>query len=59
MKIQISYLPEVRERAVRLIFEQQKEHESQWSAIKAIVSKFGCTAEASRTWVKRAETDQG
>ena len=30
MKDQISYSPEVRERAVRLVFEQQKEHESQW-----------------------------
>ncbi len=29
MKNQISYSPEVRERAVRLVFEQQKEHESQ------------------------------
>ncbi|MEY3122656.1 MAG: hypothetical protein RI993_1481 [Pseudomonadota bacterium] len=27
MKNQISYSPEVRERAVRLVFEQQKEHE--------------------------------
>ena len=28
MKNQISYSPEVRERAVRLLFAQQKEHES-------------------------------
>ena len=43
MKNQISHSPEVRERAVRLVFEQQKEHESQWSAIKSIASKIGCT----------------
>ena len=59
MKNQISYSPEVRERAVRLVFEHQKEHESQWSAIKSIASKSGCTAETLRTWVRRAETDQG
>ena len=59
MKDQISYSPEVRERAVRLVFEQQKEHESQWSAIKSIASKIGCTAETLRTWIRRAETDQG
>ena len=59
MKNQVSYSPEVRERAVRLVFEQQKEHESQWSAIKSIASKIGCTAETLRTWVRRAETDQG
>jgi hypothetical protein len=29
MKNQISYSPEVQERAVRLVLEQQKEHESQ------------------------------
>ena len=59
MKNQISYSPEVRERAVRLVFEQQKEHESQWLAIKSIASKIGCTAETLRTWVRRTETDQG
>ena len=59
MKNRISYSPEVRERAVRLVFEQQKEHESQWSAIKSIASKIGCTAETLRTWVRRTEIDQG
>jgi transposase-like protein len=59
MKNQISYSPEVRERAVRLVFEQQKEHESQWSAIKSIASKIGCTAETLQTWIRRTEIDQG
>ena len=59
MKNQISYSPEVRERAVRLAFEQQKEHGSRWPALKSIASKIGCTAETLRTWVRRAETDQG
>ena len=59
MKNQISYSPEVRERAVRLVFEQQKEHESQWPAIESIASKIGCTAETLRTWVRRTEIDQG
>ena len=27
------YSPEVRERAVRMVFEHQVEHESQWAAI--------------------------
>ena len=58
MKNQISYSPEVREWAVRLVFEQQKEHESQWSAIKSIASKIGCVAEMLHTWVRRAKTDQ-
>ena len=59
MKNQISYSPEVRERAVRLVFEQQKEHESQWSAIKSMASKIGCTTGTLRIWVRRSEIDQG
>ncbi len=53
------YSPEVRERAVRLVFEHQDEHESQWSAIESIASKIGCSAETLRKWVRQAERDQG
>ena len=53
------YSPEVRERAVRLVFEQQREHDSQWAAIGSIASKMGCTAETLRQWVRQAERDQG
>ena len=53
------YAPEVRERAVRLVFEHQGEHESQWAAIGSIASKIGCTAETLRKWVRRTERDQG
>jgi transposase len=53
------YSPEVRERAVRLVFEHQREHESQWAAIGSIASKIGCTAETLRKWVRQAERDQG
>jgi len=53
------YSPEIRERAVRLVFEQQKEHSSQWSAIGSIAGKIGCTPETLRSWVRRAEIDQG
>jgi transposase len=53
------YSPEIRERAVRLVFEQQKEHGSQWSAIGSIAGKIGCTPETLRKWVRRAEIDHG
>src|ERR1700752_1239344 len=53
------YSPEVRERAVRLVFEQEKEHESEWAAIGAIAAKIGCTAETLRKWVRQVERDQG
>lgn len=53
------YSPEVRERAVRLVFEHQAEHDSQWAAIISIAAKIGCTAETLRGWVRQAERDQG
>lgn len=53
------YSPEVRERAVRLVFSEQVNHGSQWAAISAIAPKIGCTPETLRNWVRRAETDAG
>ncbi len=59
MNKKTKYSPEIRERAVRMVFEQQKEHDSQWSAIGSIAGKIGCTPETLRNWVRRAEIAQG
>ena len=53
------YPAEVRERGVRLVFEQQGSHGSQWAAITSVASKLGCTAETLRSWVRQAERDVG
>jgi len=53
------YSPEVRERAVRLVFEHRDEYESEWAAITSIASKIGCSTETLRNWVRRSERDAG
>jgi len=53
------YSPEVRQRAVRMVFEHQGEYPSQWAALGSIASKIGCTPETLRSWVRQAERDRG
>ena len=50
----------MRTRAVRLVFEHEKDHPAVgdgggfW-----IAAKIGCTAQSLNQWVKKAETDSG
>lgn len=53
------YAPEVRERAVRMVWEHEREHDSQWSAIRSIAEKIGCSAETLRKWIRQAERVAG
>ena len=59
MTISKRYSPEVRERAVRMVFEHVNEHDSEWAAICSIAGKIGCTPETLRKWVRRTEVDTG
>lgn len=51
------FAPELRERAVRLLGEHEKEYPSRWAAVKSIAEKVGCSAETLRSWVRQAERD--
>jgi transposase len=53
------YSPELRERAVRMVFDHAPDHPSQWATIRSVAGKLGCTVEALRRWVRQAERDGG
>ena len=53
------YSPEVRERSVRMVFDQRSEYDSEWEAMCSIAAKIGCTAETLRKWVRKTEVDSG
>ena len=59
MRKSTKYSPEVRERAVRMVFEHTPEHSSQWAAITSIAAKIGCNPETLRAWVRQVERDAG
>jgi|TARA_R110000787_G_scaffold145997_1_gene259759 transposase len=58
-KKQPRYSGEFRDRAVRLVEEQQRGGLSQWAAIQSVSQKLGCAPESLRRWARQVERDQG
>ena len=49
------FSPELKERAVRMVFDHLEKYNSQWQAINSIAEKIGCSRETLRQWVRQAE----
>ena len=45
-----NYSPEIKERAVQLVIESEKDYPSNCAAITNIAPKIGCTPETLRVW---------
>jgi transposase len=42
-----------------MVAEHRDEYPSEWAAFTSISTKLGMTAETLRSWVRRAEVDEG
>ena len=49
----VKYTPEIRERAVQVLIESEKDYPSTWAGITAIAPKIGCTPETLRVWYQK------
>lgn len=53
------YLDELRERAVRMVLQAQRDCGSQWEATSSVAEKLDPTPETVRLWVRRIEAKVG
>jgi transposase len=49
------FSPEIRDRAIRMVMEQESKHNSQWAAIESISEKIGCSPQTLHSWIKKRE----
>ena len=53
------FAPEVRERAVRIVFDHERDYPCRWATVVSIVEKIGCVPQTLHEWIKKAEVESG
>ncbi|PVW06590.1 hypothetical protein DEA06_03535 [Microbacterium sp. Gd 4-13] len=53
------YLPEMRERALRMLAEARPEHPNMMSALRHVAGLLAMSPETLRLWQRRFEVDSG
>ena len=49
------FAPEVRDRAIRMVLDHERDYPSRWATVVSIAEKIGCSPPTLHEWVKKAE----
>ena len=53
------FAPEVRQRAIRMVLDHERDYPSRWATVVSIAEKIGCSPPTLHEWVKETEVDSG